>query len=160
MAAIAFVSVALGATAHADTIVMTFTACIDGRDLLLIQGSTVQWQVVDYIPPGVPPADCPANPTIISTTLNGQKVVDKFQWFPIFDYPAPAGSLSSVLGGLNPPLPSSDMQVTARVIQARGSEGIQQLPTRSNDYTLILNFDDEEALGEGLYTIEVTIVTP
>src|SRR5579862_3051317 len=114
--AISLATLVAHANARADTIVMTFSTCIDGRDLLLIQGSSLQWQVGDAIPPGVPTADCPANPVTVSTTLNGQKVIDHFLWYPVFDYPAAPGSLSSVLDGLKPPLPASDMQVTARVI--------------------------------------------
>ena len=163
MAVVATIVLAVATTAapaRAGTIVYTFSACIDGRGLLLIQGDTLQWQLVSDIPVGIPTADCPENPTIISTSLNGQKVIDKFRWFPVFDYPAAAGALSSVLSGLRPPLPSSDMQVTAKIIQARDSAGVQQLPTAENAYTLILNFEDDVSLGEGLYIIEVTITAP
>jgi len=87
--------------------------------------------------------------------------LDNYQWIPDFyDYPASAGTLSDVLAGLKPPLPSADMQVSAKAIRARGSAGVQQLPTSANGYTLILDFDDDTVPGADVYTLEVTITTP
>jgi len=145
----------------ADTTTLTVTAYIDGRDLLIVQGSTLQWHHLDYAAVG---RFLGANvPTTISTTLNGAVVMDNLQWTPDWPFPPPNElrfeAFSSAFAGLAPALPSADATVTLSIIQARGSVTIFQSPSAANGYTLIVDFNDDPEGGPATYEVELTITT-
>jgi hypothetical protein len=63
-----------------DTITIDIQAFIDGRDQLIIQGNTLQWDHIDYAAVG---RYLGANePTIITTTLNGVTQLNQTDWYP------------------------------------------------------------------------------
>lgn len=91
---------------RANSITMTFSACIDGQDELIIRGNTVQWEYVSYTPVGTWRGDCQQTTTGIDTTLNG-KPVQSVQWQPVFSpYPPYSGQLSEAFNDLSPALPA------------------------------------------------------
>jgi len=146
-------------TASGSTYTYTFTACMDGRDLLMIQGSTLQWQHLDYQAVGLA-NDCPPGATDavgVDTTNNGTAGLST-SWLPTWaQNPPPSGTLSSTFTGLSPALPSGPMTVSLNVIAARTSLTIYQQPSAANDWTLILDFNDDPLPGATVYIGEVTV---
>jgi hypothetical protein len=138
------------------TIVYKVSACIDGEDELIIHKATLQWRHIGFDAVGQS-TNCDTNTMSIDTTLRGEHV-SSTSWQPIWQStPAESGALSSVYTALNPPLPSSSMNVTLSSIQARNSISIAQLPTAANDWTLKLDFNDVSSLGAGIYSATVNI---
>ena len=132
-------------TPTTETITIDIQAYVDGRDLLVIQGSTLQWEHLDFAAVGMW-SDL-NEPTIITTTLNGATQLDHVNWYPIWPEPLNTGQWgtgdSSVFLDLAPTLPTTDMTVSLDTISARNSLTIYQLPTASNNETLILDFNDD-----------------
>ena len=149
-------------SAGGTTFTYTFTACMDGRDLLMIQGSTLQWQHLDYQAVGLA-NDCPpgaSDAVGIDTTNNGTAGLST-SWLPTWALnPPPSGTLSSTFTGLSPALPSGPMTVSLNVIAARTSLTIYQQPSAANNWTLILDFNDDPLPGATVYTGEVTVTVP
>src|SRR5258708_39619362 len=126
-----------------DTITMTFTVCIDGRDELIVQGNTMKWQYLDFEPVGAS-SNCPDNTTLISTTLNGTPVMNAVPWLPIYPTtPISSGELTLPFTSLSPALPNSPVTATLRVLQARDSLTITEFPSRADGGTMIVdvNYD-------------------
>ena len=139
------------------TYTYTFSACIDGSDYLVIQGSQIQWQYGDDTPVGDFRSDCGPTTTTIQTSVNGTPVLTA-DWQPIWSPPPLAGgALSSPFMGLSPAFPSSPMTVTLTPIAARNSLTISQTPTAENNWTLILAFDDDPVAGATIYAGKVTV---
>jgi hypothetical protein len=116
----------------ADTLSYTINACIDGRDLLIIRGDTLQWHHLDFAVCG-----SQAAPTTISSTLNGSSVLNNYQWFPSWPLPPPNEirfeACSSVFSGLTPVLPEmGNLALTLTQIAGRGTLETFQYPTAAN----------------------------
>jgi hypothetical protein len=126
---------------------------------LIIQGTTLQWDHFDYAAPGR--LDGVNEPTIITTTLNGVTQMNGVDWIPTWPYPPPNPirfpTLSSVFTGLTPTIPNTT-DVTLTVINARDSLTIAQMPTASNDYTTLLEFNDDPSAGAAWYEGLLTFV--
>ena len=127
-------------------------AYIDGRDELIIQGNTLQWDHFDFAAPGR--LGGVNYPTIITTTLNGVTQMNGVDWIPTWPDPPPNEirfpAMSSVFTGLTPTIPDTT-DVTLTVITARDSLTIAQLPTASNDFTTLLEFNDDPSGGAAWY---------
>jgi hypothetical protein len=147
-------------TPSVDTITMTFTVCIDGRDELIVQDNTLKWQYLDFQPVGAS-QNCPDNTTLISTTLNGAPVMNSVPWSPMY----PSGSISSgeftlPFTPLSPALPNDPTTATLTVIQARDSLTMTEFPSSANGGTMILDFNDDPSPGAAIYSAKVTITVP
>jgi hypothetical protein len=137
--------------AVADTCPIRISAWIDGRSQLILKGNTAQWHHLEANAPGREGGV--TEPTII----NG---VD---WFPV--WPGDPGDplnhscncFSDVFDGVNPPLPSQDMTVVLREIQVRQEVSVIQQPSAANDYTLIIEFNDNQPGGAAWYTVEFDV---
>jgi hypothetical protein len=127
------------------------SAWIDGRSQLTLQGNTAQWHHFDANAPGREGGV--TEPTVI----NG------ITWFPV--WPGDPGDPlnhdcdcdSDTFNGVNPPLPSEDMTVVLREIEVRQEVSIIQQPSAGNDYTLIIEFNDNEPGGADWYTVEFDV---
>jgi CubicO group peptidase (beta-lactamase class C family) len=143
----------------ADVITYNIRGYFDGRDLLVIKSNTAQWHHLDFAAVGRYGGQDLA--TQISTTLNGVPQMTSYPWLPTWPEPAPAPityqAYSSALTTLSPPLPVSPMTVTLTPVRARGSISIYQRPTFENDYTLILDFNDNSAWYADWYEAQITI---
>ena len=119
---------------------------------MIIQGNTLQWNHFDYAAPGR--LDGVNYPTIITTTLNGVTQMNGVDWIPTWPLPPPDPirfpAMSSVFTGLTPAIPDTT-DVTLTVITARDSLTIAQLPTASNDFTTLLEFNDDPSAGAAWY---------
>jgi hypothetical protein len=137
-------------SAYGITITYAILANIDGQDLLDLQGGTVQWDHLSYAEVGRTAGQN------LPTVINGS------DWYPTWPAPPPNEinypALSSV-GPLTPALPDQNMTVTLDPILARDSLTIYQLPTSANDYTLILDFNDDASPGAAWYEADVTVTT-
>ena len=126
-------------------------AYIDGRDELIIQGNTLQWDHFDFAAPGR--LGGVNYPTIITTTLNGVTQMNGVDWIPTWPDPPPDPirfpAMSSVFTGLTPTIPDTT-DVTLTVITARDSMTIAQLPSASNGFTTLLEFNDDPSGRRGL----------
>lgn len=124
------------------------SALIDGRSQLLLRGHRAQWHHFDFAAPGrLWFADEP-------TVINGQA------WFPVWpDTPdaenRDCNCFSDVFTGVLPPLPPVANEYALRAMQSRGSASIIQQPTASNDFTLIIELDDNPEDGGALYVIDI-----
>ena len=141
-------------------ITLDVSAYIDGRDELIIQGNTLQWDHFDFAAPGR--LDGVNYPTIITTTLNGVTQMNGADWIPTWPFPPPDPirfpTLSSVFTGLTPTIPGTT-DVSLNVIQARESMSIAQLPSASNNYTTLLEFNDDIEPGAAWYEGLLTFVS-
>jgi hypothetical protein len=136
---------------------LEISAYIDGRDQLIIHRDTLQWHHLDYAAVG---RWMGANePTILTTTDNGTPISSDLQWVPDWSRPYPDEirfeDYSSVLTGLSVPLPAMDQTISLTPIQARGSASIVQQPSAANDFTAIIQFDDDPAGGPATYDVRV-----
>lgn len=147
-----------GLSAFGATITYDIWGYVDGRDLLSIQGDTVQWDHLDFAAVGRWAGINPNNdlPTIINNS----------SWYP-WDSVGPgefrSGNILSGVGTLSAlnssPLPSQSESVSLHIISARESLSISQLPNSGNGFTLILDFNDDDASGPIWYGGEVTVTT-
>jgi hypothetical protein len=146
-----------GGAARAAQIAFDFTADIDGRDQLIIKGGTLQYQHFDWTPVGLHNPDYPS--TIISTSLDGTTQMDQYAWTA--DWPNGTGSqaYSSIFTGAIPSAPSQDALASMNVLQARGTVTLAQLPTAQNQYTTIVNFDDNPLGSDAIYEVSLTFNT-
>jgi hypothetical protein len=142
------------AQARSDTITLDVTADIDGRDDLIIVGDTLQWQHFDFTPVGLHNPDYPS--TILTTTLNGVTELNSYAWTPTWPNGTGSGAMSSVFSGLSPSVPLQDMTVTLDVEQARDSLTLVQLPSATNGFTTVLEFNDDGFGGDALYEGQLT----
>jgi hypothetical protein len=137
--AASFAICALVATAAtATTVTYTFSTTLDGEDYLLIQGDTLSWQHVSYVP---------VDTTSVQTTLDGSQV-QNFTW-----------SNTGPYSGLSPALPDDPQNVMLDVIEARYSLSILEYPSLSDNYTLGLDFNDGPISGSATYTAEISFTT-
>lgn len=127
-------------------------AYVDGRSSLIISGNDVQWHHIDYAAPGR--HDFNNFPTII----NG------IEWYPQWpdapDEEIKHEAYSSTYSNLDPALPKEDMNIELKTIQSRSWLDIAQYPAVENDYTLIIDFDDNPPWGAAWYECELILSDP
>lgn len=137
---------------HASTVTQTIRveALIDGRSQLILRGDSAQWFHLDWAAPGR--IDFQNAPTVI----NG------VEWYPVWpDYPDAENRFcncySDIFDGVEPPLPQSDMTVMLNIIRSRYDTHIAQYPDVGNNYTLIIEFNDNPPRGGDTYINDVVI---
>lgn len=151
---------------HASTITYDISALIDGTSLLIIQSNTIAWHnLISQVPgkytPGVEGGEFHDDPTIITTTRDGNPILSNYAWYPVwpnpvFEGPLQAGDQTSALfTGLDPQFPSHDVVISLLVEEGRGSVSIDVLPSQSNGYSTVLLFADPLA-GAVQYRAKVT----
>lgn len=122
-------------------------AHVGGRSELIIQGSKLQWHHLQGTAPGLErqfwsPGRDANSPTIIESLLG-----PVISWVPT-GWPVNLGngthpeSYSSVFTGLTPVLPPTDRCFRVEKQWGDGDVYIVQQPDQSNDYTLVVRFDD------------------
>ena len=124
-------------------------AWVDGRSQLILQGDTARWHHFDFAAPGREFANEP-------TTIDG---VD---WFPTWpDVPdvqnRDCNCDSDTFTGVNPPVPQAAAVVSLIPVQARGPMSIVQSPTSGNEYTLIVQFNDNAPPGAAWYIVDINV---
>ena len=142
----------------AGVIDLTIRAMIDGRDRLVLQGSTARWHHFDYAAVGR--HDGLDEPTYFSMDLNGTRVMDDVRWTPSWSTSAPdeirREEWSSTFLGLAVKLPSEPQTLTLTNVQVRGTASIVSNPTDTNQYTTIIEFDDNPTGAHDWYEIRLS----
>lgn len=128
-------------------------AQIDGRDRLILKGSTAQWHHLDYAAVG---RENGGNaPTLIGGMIRDADTT--IFWLPTWPSPPPAEirfeALSSVLQGLQPSVPADGARWQVKKVFGRGDVTIVEQPTQSNAYALSVEFDDNRFGGSSFYGI-------
>jgi hypothetical protein len=147
---------ALGAVPGASALpqaTLNVRALIDGRSQLIIRGALVSWHHLDFAAPGRHLfQDEP-------TYLNG------ISWFPTWpDIPdaenRDCNCSSSIYIGI-PTLAAVPQTVELENIEVvLGVVNILQQPEADNDFTLVVEFNDNPAGGSRWYEIQLTYLTP
>lgn len=127
---------------------LTVRAYIDGRSELILHRNTVHWHHFDFAAPGRHGGNN------FPTYLNGKA------WFPTWpDVPTAenrdCNCNSSTFVGV-PRLPARSQTVDLTIVNARGSVSIVQQPNANNDYTLVLEFNDNPLGGPAWYEVTLT----
>jgi len=136
-------------------------ADVDGRSQLILSGNTAQWHHFDFAAPGR------ENFTNFPTTING---VD---WYPVWpDVPdaenRDCNCFSDVFAGVVPALPAQPMEIDLEILsvvrhddptQPAGTVAIAQFPTPENNFTTIVEFDDNAPGGSAFYDVKLQIRT-
>ncbi|MDB5854789.1 MAG: hypothetical protein JWR22_2830 [Herminiimonas sp.] len=142
---------------------LTVTACVDGRDSLIIKGDTAAWRYFSNSPVGAVRDDCPTTLTTLSTTVNGAPALTNLQWQPVFSALNPAsGDLSDQYVAQSVLMPVTDMSVSLIALQAREvvagqspTVSIAQIPSSTNGQTLIIDINDDGYGGATMYSVQV-----
>jgi hypothetical protein len=121
-------------------------ACIDGKSRLVIHNNTAQWFHIDFEAVGRH-STCASSGTIINSDL----------WFPVWpsSNTRDCNCFSDTFASVNPPLKQTDMDISLRKIQGRGTTSIVQYPIVDNDFTLIVDFDDNIYGNTDYYIVEI-----
>jgi hypothetical protein len=137
---------------------------IDGYSQLIIQGNTLQWHNINHDAPGYLEGD-PGSPfpTYLTTADMG-----KVAWTPTWPDGGYGGHEnlqdSSIYTGLNLPLAavSQTVQVVSwsvdQIREGQHSVTISQQPSSSNNYKVIVDFDDLEPGGAAWYTVTLDYI--
>jgi hypothetical protein len=140
----AIVVLAIFIPLYAQAATLRVEAWIDGRSQLNIRFNSAQWHHFEYSAPGQENGNYP-------TIFNGQN------WFPTWPGASPnysCGCDSSIFYGIEPPF-ASVQTVVLNIIQARESVSIIQQPNAGNNYTLIIEFNDNSSGGADWYIIDL-----
>jgi hypothetical protein len=133
-------------------------AYIDGRDQLIISRNTLQWHHFDWAAVG---RYGDANePTIIRTWDSG--IERSWEWIPDWPEPPPAEiryeAFSSIFTDLRPAFPTDGIRWELTELSVRWEMGIVQQPRAANDYTMIVEFNDNPLSAAAWYHIRLTAV--
>ena len=142
-------------------ITIAIVADIDGRSQLVLHGNTVQWHHFDFAAPGRQEG------TNFPTTINN------IDWHPIWpDIPDAenrfCGCFSDVFSGVTPTLPTQPTDVSLQILRVvrddpqypAGTVAIVQFPTLNNNFTTIVEFDDNGPPGSAIYDVRLRFTAP
>jgi hypothetical protein len=145
-------------SAKAVTATIDVKAYIDGRDWLIISGNTLQWHHFDYAAVGR--HEGLNEPTIISTKLEGNVVMDQVNWLPQWPEEPPAEiryeAFSSIFTDLIPNIPLSGMiisDVTLTPILCRSSMSLIEF----NPGNIIIEFNDNQPYNPDWYEAQIDV---
>jgi hypothetical protein len=124
-------------------------AFVDGRSRLVIRGDKVYWHHMDFAAPGRHiDAEVPQ-----PTYLNNVRWMPNWPDMPDLENRNCACGSSSYAGA--PILAGHDQSVYLAVSQGRDKVAVLQNPAAINDYTLIVEFDDNEQPGPAWYEVNL-----
>lgn len=159
-AAIAFSLAAFFAQpAGARVLTITIEALIDGRDFLIIRDGSLQWDHRDFAAPGRHLGQ--NRPTVVTTEVDGEVVMNRVEWFPSWSRSAPAEIRGPERSGefveLKPELCKTPTSVRLTPIKARSSLTLVERPGASNGHAIVLDFNDNRPNGSTVYVAKVEI---
>ncbi len=141
-------------------------ALIDGQSRLVVSGNKVHWQNIKWASPGL---HLGANRHTDLWTKYGTIPEQYYKWCPIWtnNCNTCAGNCDEHRGpntsqpftGLIPPLPGAGISITKMdKIACRSQCTILQQPSASNQYTLIVEFDDNAVNASAIYDVRIHYV--
>ena len=117
---------------------------IDGRTQLVVRGDELHWHHLDYAAPG------------LHGLVNEPTFVNQRRWIP--QWPEQGGncfcdcdSSSFDFSPPGPALPLRELMVELEIISGRGGIQVIQQPDPTNDFTLVVGFDDNAWGGPDWY---------
>jgi RNA polymerase sigma factor (sigma-70 family) len=134
----------------AAPVTVTVRALIDGHDHLILKGATAQWRHFEFAAPG---------------RINGRNeptIINGVSWTPQWDDSdmdkevRVEKSMSDKFEQIQPSIPNAPMTVSLQKIRCRGDATIAQQPSADNDFTTIVDFDDNAAAGAAWYQVTLT----
>ncbi len=137
----------------ASTMILDIQAFIDGRDQMVIQGSTLNWYHYDWQAPGKWNGN--NYPVTINLSLDGAPVSTN-EWY---EPQASSSTVPAVFTGLSPAVPATE-DVTLTAVEARDGLSMVQAPNAGNDYTTVIEFNDNQSSGAAWYKAKLTYRTP
>ena len=123
-------------------------AYIDGRSRLIIKRDTVQWFHLGNVAPGR------FGDSLLPTFINGQSWMPRWPDRPNSDN-SYCGCESSKYRDLAPPLRKEEIEIKLDAFGARGHVSVVETPTRENNYTLVIEFDDNDWDGAEWYEVSL-----
>lgn len=122
-------------------------ALIDGRSWLVLDDDTAQWHHFDYAAPGR------------HFFLDEPTVLNGAEWFPTWPDEPDAENrdcdcFSDVFTGLDPAILDVAFAVDLRILRGRGEITVVQQPSEDNDFTTIIEFNDNPPSGPAWYIVE------
>jgi hypothetical protein len=132
--------------------ILNVRAFVDGRSRLIIKGDVLYWHHLDFAAPG-------RHETV---EANLPTYLNKVAWEPIWpDVPDAANRDcncdSSSYQGI-PNLASTNQRVWVDIVRARGTVSVIQQPSAANDYTLIIELDDNPLDGPDWYEVNLNYI--
>lgn len=144
----------------ATYIVLEVDAYIDGRDQLILNDNTLQWHHYDWAAVGRFQGN--DAPTYISLWEDGVQYLNDFAWTPTWADPPPNEiryeAYSSVFTGFNF-MPNEEASVKLTPLAARDLVSVVQLPSLSNAYELVVEFNDNPSPAADWYSARIEITT-
>lgn len=142
----------LTAQATQVPITLNIRAYIDGRSQLIITADAVYWHHLDFDAPG----------RWEFGELNQPTYLNQVEWEPIWpDVPDPTNDFcncnSSIYRGI-PSLARTDQRIWLDIVQGRGRISVFQQPNAKNNYTLILEMDDNSFDGAAWYEVNLNYI--
>lgn len=140
-----------------EEITIEINAFIDGKDHLIIKGNSLYWNHLDFAAVGL--WNNRNEPTKITTYIDSKIKMNTYDWYPNWDDTSSKEvrheAISSKFSELKPAIPSCELKVKIVPANARGSVRIAQSPKRDNDYTTIIEFDDNSIDGADFYAVSI-----
>lgn len=133
----------------ASSTVLNVRAYIDGKSQLIIRGDTIYWHHLDWAAPG----------RHFDAKVNQPTYLNNAKWEPTWpDIPDSENRDcqcdSSPYQGI-PTLANMNQEAWVEIVKARGTVVILQQPSTKNDFTLIIEFDDNIQSGPDWYEVNV-----
>jgi hypothetical protein len=131
---------------------LNIRAYLDGRSELIIQGDVLYWHHLDFDAPGRWELGEVQQPTYLNQTA----------WEPAWpDIPDATNDScncnSSTAVGV-PSLARTEQRAWLDIVQGRGRVSVVQQPGAENDYTLVLELDDNAMLGAEWYEVNLNYI--
>jgi hypothetical protein len=134
----------------AAPVTVTVRALIDGHDHLILKGSTAQWRHFEFAAPGRIGGRNEA------TIINGISWTPQWEDSDMDKEVRVDKSVSDRFEQVQPLIPGAPMTVSLQKIRCRGEATIAQQPSADNDFTTIVDFDDNVAGGAAWYQVTLT----
>jgi hypothetical protein len=152
LAAILIVACSFIAGSAGVPTILNIRANIDGRSQLIITGDRLYWRHLDFDAPGRWELGEGSQPTYLN----------RGAWEPSWpDIPDPTNEYcncnSSIYRGI-PTLARTNQRVWLDLVRARGRIAVVQQPNADNDYTFILELDDDSYGGAEWYEINLSYI--
>ena len=151
-AAIVLSSCGLTTRSAQVTTVLNIRAYIDGKSQLILKGNELYWYHLDFDAPGRWELGEISQPTY----------VNRVGWRPSWpDIPDATNDfcncVSSSYRGI-PNMARTNQRVGLDIVQGRGRVFVIQQPTVDNDYTLIIEMDDNDFEGAEWYEVNINYI--
>lgn len=132
--------------------ILKIRAYIDGRSRLVLKGDAIYWRHLDFDAPGRWELGEASQPTYLNQE----------GWHPTWpDIPDTTNDSSSCVSSTYlgiPKLATTNQRVWLDIVQARERIFVVQQPNADNNFTLIIEFDDNYSDGADWYEVNLNYI--